>query len=380
MHRTALQRRFSTFYPASACLLFAALGACFDPPPPRSTAARTEAETDATTGGDEPGGDASSSTGIGPDGEGDDESSGGRDSSSGSTGGDAETPVPCGGGDGICAAVPLGWNGPVGLDVASVEAGAGCGGVAEVFRARGDIDIPDATCGCECAPAVGAECSGAVLTAWAGDDTCSETEVFVQNLSPAGDSCNFMPAIDATGTLPLSEASFWTLATESSGGACRPQADVDIPSAQFTSEVVGCDVAPVEGICAGDEVCVDASSPGAVCIWREGDHACPGDGFTERTVYFGGDLVDQRACTTCSCGNAEGACPSSEATLHVGYYCNGDGVSIQTDCTQACVGAECDAFAISASLSLGPAVASCEPSGGKLDGEVVGLEPLTVCC
>lgn len=314
----------------------------------------------------------------------DDESSGGSDISDGSTGEpsgyDTDAPASCAAGSGSCMLIPSDWSGPVTVDVSSGASAASCDGADEAFRAHGDLDVPDATCGCECSPATGAECSDAVLTAWAGDASCSETDVFVQNLSPAGDSCNYMPAIDATGTVPLSEASYWTLSTESTGGSCATEAEVDIPPAEYTSEVVGCEVEALDGECADDESCVDGSDFGEVCVWREGDHACPGGDFTERTVYFAGDVVDDRSCSTCSCGSAEGSCPSSEAMLHVGYYCNGEGVGIQADCTEACVGPDCEPFAISASLSLGPAVAACEPSGGELDGDVTGLEPVTVCC
>ena len=295
-HRLSAQRS------ATACVLFVALVGCFDPPPPRG--GTTDAATSTGTGDAELDGDASTS-GADPDDSTDDGSSGegpGLSTSGDETGYDTGAPVPCGSGDGLCAAVPAEWNGPVTLDVAATDVGAQCGRAAEAFRAHGDIDVPEATCDCECTAATGAECSEAVLTAWAGDASCSETDVFVQNLSPAGDSCNFTPAVDATGTVPLSEASFWTLATESSGGSCTAQAEVDIQPARYGSEVAGCDVDPLEGTCGGDETCVDASQLGELCIWREGDHACPGGNFSERTVYFTGGLLDDRSCSTCSCG------------------------------------------------------------------------------
>ncbi len=382
MDKTAHPHRFLATLPPSACLLLVAVAGCFDPPPPPKLS--SNAQTGTTSGGQASGDDTSSTSDRDSEETANDESNGDSEFSTGSTGDPAgyetDSSVSCGAGNGSCMVIPTEWSGPVTVDVASGESGASCDGAAEAFRVHGDIDVPEATCGCECSPATGAECSEAVLTAWAGDASCSETDVFVQNLSPAGDSCNYMPAIDATGTVPLTEASFWTLATESNGGSCAAEAEVDIPPAQYGSEVVGCEVESVDGGCADDESCVDAPEQGEVCIWRDGDHACPGGDFTERTVYFGGDLVDERSCSTCSCGGAEGSCPSSEATLHVGYYCNGEGVGIQADCTEACVGPDCEPYAISASLSLGPAVAVCEPSGGETEGDVTGLEPVTVCC
>lgn len=388
-------------FPQSLCLTLFAVTACFDPGAPPTTAAEetdgssgSSAETDplmtpdGSTGENEPTGDPPAGTedSAGPDDDADDDdgtTTGDEpeETSTGSeTSGEPEPPPTCGGRAGLCVSVPDQWNGPVTLATTPLGGTPDCGGAPEQLSVRGSLDAPQASCACDCADATGASCSDAVLTAWGDDGSCGGTEVFSQTINPSGDGCNFMPGADASGDVPVTDSSFWSLTTSSSGGSCAPQSTFDIPAANYREEVAGCGTDMLDGECDGDASCIDAGGTGSVCVWQAGDHECPGGDFSTRTVYFRGDINDERSCSACSCGTPEGSCPTTEARLHEGYYCNGTSVDVRQNCEEACFGPGCETFAISAGLSLGAAQASCEPSASEIEGTVTGADPVTVCC
>ncbi len=383
--------------PRSLCLTLFAVTACFDPAPPPTAEAEAEGSSGASTAADPsmtPGGSTGEGGSSGEPPASSEASSSSSDSTSDSTTGDEtgetssgsetgeepEPPPSCGGRAGLCVSVPEQWNGPVTLATTTLGETPDCGGAPEQLSARGNVDAPEASCACECADATGASCSEAVLTAWGDDGTCGGTEVFSQTLVPGGDGCNFMPSGEATGDVPVADSSFWSMTTSSSGGACAPQSTFDVPAASYREEVAGCGTQPLEGECDGGASCIDAGGTGSVCVWQAGDHACPAGDFSERTVYFRGDISDGRSCTACSCGTPQGSCPTTEARLHEGYYCNGPSVGIRQNCEEACFGPGCETYAISAGLSLGAAQASCEPSTSEVQGAATGTDPVTVCC
>jgi len=93
-----------------------------------------------------------------------------------------------------------------------------------------------------------------------------------------------------------------------------------------------------------------------------------------------GELVDERSCSECTCGDASGSCPTTEAQLFEGYYCNDATIALSASCTEACVGLDCETYAVSATVSIGAAEATCPPTGGELVGELVEQDPVTFCC
>ncbi len=293
-------------------------------------------------------------------------------------------PESCGGGAGLCVAIPDQWAGPVAVAEANPGVTPDCAGLEETVTASASLDAPTATCACECDAAEGASCADALLAAYGEDAACGSDTVFTQviDMGP-GDPCNFMPSGGSTGEPPVMAASHWTLATTSTGGTCSPQPTVDIPPASYLRTVSGCAANELEMACDGDTSCFEA--PGdpfaaGLCVWRSGAHECPAGDFAVRSVHNRGALVDERACSECSCGDASGSCPTSEAQLYDGYYCNGTGIPIGTACTEACVVAGCETYAVSSTLTIGAAEATCPPTGGELTGELVEQDPVTFCC
>ena len=190
-----------------------------------------------------------------------------------------------------------------------------------------------------------------------------------------------MPSGDAEGEPPLESFSYWSVTTESSGGSCQPDATRSLPPIAYQTEVHGCGVAALDMECASGGQCFEAPDEGPLCVWREGDHECPGEGFSVRTVHHRGAPNDTRDCSTCTCGTPEGSCPTTTAEMFIGHYCT-DGTEVGTIgvCTGLCAGPGCETYALSAVLDLGPAEASCDPIGGTAIGGVVETDPVTFCC
>src|SRR5688572_32031536 len=90
--------------------------------------------------------------------------------------------------------------------------------------------------------------------------------------------------------------------------------------------------------------------------------------FRSRTVHHQGELADSRSCSECTCGDATGSCPTSEAQIYEGYYCNDASIAVTAGCSEVCIGVGCETYAISSTLTIGAAEATCPPTGGELTG------------
>lgn len=293
-------------------------------------------------------------------------------------------PESCGGGAGLCVTVPAEWTGPVAVASAAPGVTPDCAGLEATVTASANLDAPAPSCVCECNPAEGASCANALLAAYGGDAACAAETVFTQVIDTgAGDPCNFMPGGEYTGDPPVMGASYWTITTSSTGGVCSPAPTYDIPAASYTASVSGCAAPELDMACDSGGSCFEApgdSFAAGLCVWRSGTHECPAGDFAVRSVHNRGDLVDNRSCSECTCGDASGSCPTSEAQLFEGYYCNDAFIPIGEACTEACVGPACETYAVSATLTLGEAQATCPPTGGELVGELVEQDPVTFCC
>lgn len=278
-------------------------------------------------------------------------------------------PESCGGGAGFCVTIPEEWTGPVAVAHAEPGVTPDCAGLEATVTASANLDAP-ASCACECAAAEGAACTSALLASYGDDATCASETVFTQVIDGGGggDPCNFMPGGDNTGEVPLEAASWWTITTTSEGGTCAPQPTLDIPTPTYAATVSGCAVNELDMACDTGGTCFEApgdSFATGLCVWRSGTHECPAGDFYVRTVHNRGDLSDGRSCTECTCGDASGSCPSSEALVFDGYYCNGPGVPVGSACSEVCQGENCATYAVSSTISFGAAEATCPPSGGE---------------
>lgn len=293
-------------------------------------------------------------------------------------------PESCGGGAGLCVTVPDDWTGPVAVASAAPGVTPDCAGLEATVTANASLDAPAPICACDCSPAEGASCADALLAAYGADAACASDTVFTQVIdTDGGDPCNFIPGGVNTGEPPLVGAGYWTVTTTSAGGTCLPEPTTDIPAASYLASVSGCAAPELDMACDSGGSCFEApddSFAAGLCVWRAGAHDCPEGDFVVRSVHNRGDLVDERSCSECTCGDASGSCPTTEAQLFEGYYCNDASIAITSACTEACVGVGCETYAVSATVSIGAAEASCPPTGGELTGELVEQDPVTFCC
>jgi hypothetical protein len=270
--------------------------------------------------------------------------------------------------DGTCVPdVPAGWEGPV-----VVREGAGappaCPGEFPALvhdELHTGLQAGAASCDCECGDVVGATCGAATLQQ--AGNMCivflPDPQEWVLNPS----SCAFV-------NIGPDEYSVIAPPLGTGGASCSPQTTENIPTPTWSDSVRSCAV-PAGDACDGGTC---APSPtgefDALCIWIEGDAACPAGAYSEvRHAY--GDYSDDRDCTACSCGTPTGECAGEVVFTDVS--CGGDAFYVDS------IGADaCSTLGDGATHAQWfPEVdADCTPGGGNLQGDVEPTEAVTYCC
>lgn len=338
----------------------------------------TGPEGTATTGSTDPTTTASTPTTTGmPDTTGDE-----TDTSTGTsadpTGGADETTTA----EAVCPAThqcieepPDEWNGPIARFVTDPEAKEqpSCDGAypEEATVAFEGLQADPAECSCSCGEAQEVSCENQVSVRYfADDETCS-----------GGASADLTLIAGICNTLPLTFPgnSHWLPEPiEVQGGACEAIDEMNKEDPSFESRILACGGAELLGGCAAGRLCAprpEGDQRPGLCVWQAGEHECPG-GYDERTVVWGG-ADDQRGCAPCGCGDPVGLC--DEALIRL----------FQASCTGSLAAAfaadgECHSQSYlstqSATVTLGDPVAFCSPTEPMAVGEVVGTDPVTVCC
>jgi hypothetical protein len=343
-----------------------------------TTAAATMSTAGSTTSDD--GDSAEATSGTDPDETGTDPS----DTGEGSTGADADSsstgavePTPCAS---TCVALPGGeWQGPVRLEIgATGDASPGCSDVwgAAVDELFSDLVAPPAVCDCSCGDAQ--------------DVMCSET-LTLNRKANNGASCAVAAILDSyelsPGCNPINETdqnTRWDLVVPGpEGGSCDPIAEAMIEPAAFTTRYTLCgESAPAPGVCNGDQTCV-ADTDAPLCVYADGDVACPGDGFGVKHVVYGPDVADTRSCTACTCGEPEGTCVTSGVDLYdFDNACVPELFDVPLDMPAAgCVVSPFAVFDASYPNSAIPAPqTSCAAGESDAQGDVAAQGPITMCC
>jgi hypothetical protein len=264
-----------------------------------------------------------------------------------------------------------GWKGPIELRSSDGDA-PDCGGEfgTKSFEAGDSPEAAAASCSaCTCTPPIAA-CAAFVdfttgTAAGCGGTTCTTS---------VNQSCTeIMPPC-------LSGLSSAYLGTKLPSGAsgCTPSAQSsNKPEVTWAKRVVGCSAGDsTRGGCKSGEQCLPKhASSNALCVWRDGDHACPTQTYTEKHVYHR-DIDDTRSCTACSCSGpncsyhwsvfnaADTACASPIVAL-----------TSADQCVQ--VNPAMDKLRVGASIT---GDGSCTPSGGTSQGSVSGTDAISVCC
>lgn len=387
-HRSAARRL------RSALFFCVPLAACFDPTsqPGNDVDAGTGADASSsddggalTHGSDdgastpsttEPG--SSSATAPGTTEPGDD-SSGGGDSdptatathtggdeseSSGSPGSSDDGGVPaC---EGQCAPeVPQGWQGPV-VVYDGADAAPPCPGeYPQVVHAdqRAGLEEGAAVCECECGGVVGASCGAATLR-----EEGNLCLAFVMN----PDTYVLQPGACTAINAPANDYSLTPPALQTAGSSCAPQATEAIDAPSWDRHVRSC------GTAAGDACDGGTCFPGvpadhSMCIWVEGEAACPAGPWTQVLVTYA-EAIDGRDCTACTCGAPTGSCGGDAYLTNNG--CAGNAVLVDVMPAGGCG----DVGSATHGMWVPEVDASCAPSGGALSGEIAVEGAVTYCC
>jgi hypothetical protein len=268
-------------------------------------------------------------------------------------------------------AAATGWKGPIELR-SSDSAPPDCGGEFDTksFEAGASPSAAAASCSvCSCTPP-NAACAAFVdfttgTEAGCGGTTCTTS---------VNQSCSEIMPPCLTG---LTSAYLGTkLPTGTSG--CAPSAQSsDKPDVTWAKRVVGCSAGDsARGGCKSGEQCLPKhASSNAICVWRDGEHDCPSQAYTQKRSYYR-DVEDTRSCTACACSGPN--CSYSWSVFNAADTTCASPIVALTSADQCVqVNPSLDKLRVGASIT---GDGSCTPSGGATQGAVSGSDEITVCC
>lgn len=263
----------------------------------------------------------------------------------------------------VCAPkVPGGWKGPAALALGASPAAACGGDWATEEHDLPQKTFPPAVCAACTCDKTSASCAAPTVISYTSSN-CTSTKL-TQQLTG---SCTSFDA-------PNPEQVALRLDVASPSGTCTPNA----PSPVLPGPIIGdhgrlCSGAPAGGGCSGAACVARPAAPFAeLCIFRDGDHACPAEYPTKHALAKSYD--DKRGCSACAC---TGPTCSAAITAFANNDCTG---SVLTTLNQD---DQCGAFAGNGQNGLGvhldSAALSCQPTGGQPTGEATPAL-VTVCC
>jgi hypothetical protein len=242
------------------------------------------------------------------------------------------------------------------------------------FEAGESPSAAAASCtACSCSPAT-ATCAAFVDFSTGAEAGCGGTTC----TTSVNQSCTEImpPCLTGVGSAYLGTK----LPSGTSG--CTPSAQAPTkPSVTWAKRVVGCSAGDgVRGGCKSGEQCLPKRTSSddfdvALCVWREGDHGCPGQTYTNKRVYYR-DVEDTRSCTACACTGPN--CSYSWSVFSAADTACASPILKLTSADQ-CVGVNpaMDKLRVGATID---GDGSCTPSGGTSQGTVTGSDAITVCC
>ena len=308
---------------------------------------------------------------------------------SGEESGDPTGLLPCS--ESCTREAPLGWNGPVVRGIGTDACAADYPDVAATAFAGVSGDPADCTCACG-APS-GGSCAGTTTVSAYDTSTASNSS-----------GCN---SLTETFSIPSnnyidpndSGVRFRVAPREvAADPSCTPSSSENVDPSSLNGEIELCYGDVVEGVCGENEVCVPSIGGGFVagyCIWAEGTQDCPASsGYTAQEVLYT-DVIDNRGCSTCSCGDAQNVACGGSVEFTVTYNPVGpvaftidpaETVSANDSCSSIRSpnsGVETGnvIYGFSGGVpTLSPSATSCNPQGGSPIGSVSGTQAITVCC
>ena len=276
---------------------------------------------------------------------------------------------------GRCVSPPAaGWQGPA-LVVTGPETPPCPDTFPDAVRTVfSQLQAPPASCGCSCEVTPGASCAPYELTYFAPTDTECD--------SPLGSfEVDTIPLFDCTPPIGIDSNQRWELLGGDVLGSCEPTASSEIEETTWAQTSVVC-AGALESCAAGICEPLTSRGEGQLCLWAEGETACPaGSEFSERSIHYSG-FEENRSCSECGC-ELTGKC-SGEVHLNAQFGCSGTtGLEVyemsvpgnDNDCSLLT-----DSPIEGARAQSVSAVPSCLPSGGEPVGEASPTSPFTFCC
>lgn len=237
---------------------------------------------------------------------------------------------------------PSGWNGPVAV---------GNGACPSTFPNSDDVVnsgliAPEASCSCGCV-VNGVSCQ-----------LHADNNQFI----PQG-SCD-VPTNDNA-----------TLTAEILAG-CTSNTSSNIIPASWTETQSVCGDGIAGQTCDGGTCFANADSFGALCIVRDGDHACPTNSDYSVRSLFHRTFDDTRNCTSCDCAATGQACEIDLEICSLSFF----DVTLNSNNSSSYQLNESEGEGVSLQASRITANGTCSSSGGAATGEATPISAVTACC
>ena len=270
---------------------------------------------------------------------------------------------------------PSGWLGPYNWKVGSATVPPSCSAPWSLEQISGGQSLTTPSGGncpaCACNSPIKIQCG--FLATVHQTTNCSDKSVGTTDFETYGNCVN-------TGMQNLKpKAVKITSGLQVLTGSCQPTSSgkPSFPDSVFDKPSKLCGTTTAAQGCSAKNCLPPA---GRYCIAREGTHACPATGFSEKhTIFKGTD--DQRTCSACSCGKPTSKCTGGQVELADPN--GGCGAPKQKLTKNACLALNLHPTYETLSFTSLPADvsdASCTPVQSKITGTVKSSDPVTVCC
>lgn len=170
------------------------------------------------------------------------------------------------------------------------------------------------------------------------------------------------------------------------GGACMAQggASDQLPP-DWEAVGLACSVAAKGGGCDAGGVCQPKTAMpfrSGLCIYRSGEHMCPGGGFSEQFVYYE-KVDDTRACSPCECDTPTGATCDATIKIYSDAAVNSCVNEIASFNAGGCANLTNNPTVFGRKAVItGPTGGMCnvKAGGGQAMGALTPANPRTFCC
>jgi len=275
-------------------------------------------------------------------------------------------------GDRSCQdAAPADWSGPIALR-SSDDKTPSCEGAfdALVFAAGAEPSAAAASCSsCTCSPA-GSACAAFVDFSTGSEAGCSGASC----TTSVNQSCSEImpPCLSGVGSAYLGTK------LASGSGTCSPSNQTpQLPEVKWAKRAAVCRAPEaMRSDCEAGQLCVAKPEADAkLCVYREGEHACPAQKYEQRQLYYR-DVDDTRSCSACACSGPK--CSYTWSVFNAADTSCASPIIKLTSADQCVqVNPSGDKLRVGATIEGDGA---CAASGGESRGGVSARQPVTLCC